>query len=68
MPSQKYVPALVQTIRSAGLVLVADLSDDEQSISHDSTNPLKGVTEPPDGVDGYIRKDGVLRFHESIEM
>ena len=66
--TQKHVPALVQTIRSAGLVLVADLSEEEQALSHNSTSPSERVVEPPGGVDGYIRKDGVLKFHESVEM
>ena len=69
MLSQKYVPALVQTIRSAGLVLVADLSDEEHSSAgNGSTNAARASTEPPDGIDGHIRKDGSLKFHNSIEM
>ena len=58
----------MQTIRSAGLVLVADLSDEEHVISQNGTSPPKTINESPEGVDGYIQKEGVLRFHESIEM
>ena len=58
----------MQTIRSAGLVLVADLSDGEYATSQRNTNSSGKDIEPPDGVDGYVRKDGILKFHEFIEM
>ncbi|KAL9016963.1 MAG: hypothetical protein Q9185_005702 [Variospora sp. 1 TL-2023] len=51
------VPALVDSIKVAGLVLVTNTSEDERSGD--------GV---PDGVDGVLRANGVLRFHEMIDM
>ncbi|KAI5778221.1 ankyrin repeat protein nuc-2 [Geopyxis carbonaria] len=50
------VPALVQSVKSSGLVLVAHTSLNGQLSSH--------VT----GVDGVLRKDGVLKFEETIDM
>ena len=56
------VPALVESVKVAGLVLVTDTSGD------------RGVTAAqrdyrmPDGVDGVLRGNGVLRFNETIDM
>ncbi|KAF2266700.1 hypothetical protein CC78DRAFT_458686 [Lojkania enalia] len=58
-------PALIESIKTAGLVLITDISDSEQRGI--------GVARPsgevvPNGVDGYLKGNGVLRFNESIDM
>lgn len=55
------VPALVESIKAAGLVLVTDTS--EESSMTDS--PLYRM---PDGVDGFLRSNGVLRFNDTVDM
>lgn len=49
------VPALAQSVKVAGLVLVAHTADD----------PTPTIAE---GVDGVLSKAGVLRFEETIDM
>jgi CDK inhibitor PHO81 len=57
------VPALIEAIKAQGLVLVTDKSADV------GTTP---VVDPfprlPDGIDGVLKANGVLRFNESIDM
>ena len=55
------VPALIEAIKSQGLVLVTDRSA-EDDINGDSFHGL------PEGVDGMLQANGVLRFNESIDM
>ncbi|KAJ5570387.1 uncharacterized protein N7459_009817 [Penicillium hispanicum] len=69
------VPALVETIKELGLVLVADTSDENgQPDCKDalSTANAMGVAEwayrMPDGVNGVMRANGVLRFNDMIDM
>ena len=56
------VPSLIESIKVAGLVLVTDTSEEHRS----------GITERayrmPEGVDGMLRGNGVLRFNEMIDM
>lgn len=69
------VPALVETIKELGLVLVADTSDDagqpSQSEEMITANPM-GVAEwayrMPDGVNGVMKANGILRFNDTIDM
>ncbi|KAJ5134058.1 hypothetical protein N7526_005423 [Penicillium atrosanguineum] len=69
------VPALVETIKELGLVLVADTSD-EPSQQPDRDNALStstmGVADwayrMPDGVNGVLKANGVLRFNDMIDM
>ncbi|RAL16550.1 putative cyclin dependent kinase inhibitor Pho81 [Aspergillus homomorphus CBS 101889] len=69
------VPALVETIKELGLVLVADTSDDAyQSNRMDvlqATDPV-GVVDwayrMPDGVNGIMKANGILRFNDTIDM
>ncbi|RAH61805.1 ankyrin repeat protein nuc-2 [Aspergillus piperis CBS 112811] len=69
------VPALVETIKELGLVLVADTSDDsEQPDQLDAmqvASPL-GVAEwayrMPDGVNGVMKANGILKFNDMIDM
>jgi len=49
------VPALAQSIKASGLVLVAQESEG-------GSMPLLSK-----GVDGVLKKDGVLKFEETID-
>lgn len=51
------VPALIDSIKVAGLVLVTDRSEGG---SKDDVIP--------EGVDGVLKGNGVLRFNETIDM
>ncbi|KXL42198.1 MAG: hypothetical protein FE78DRAFT_500063 [Acidomyces sp. 'richmondensis'] len=58
------VPALVDSIKEAGLVLIADYSGDEQT---------QGLVPPtlgsiPKGVDGMLVGNAVLRFKDAIDQ
>ncbi|EED23650.1 cyclin dependent kinase inhibitor Pho81, putative [Talaromyces stipitatus ATCC 10500] len=65
------MPALIETIKEQGLVLIADTSD-ETSTPPSKTTSLKSATEwayrTPEGVNGVMKATGVLRFNESIDM
>ena len=52
------VPALIESIKVAGLVLVVDMSE----------RSAHGNLKVPDGVDGVVKADGVLRFNEVVDM
>lgn len=71
---QNVVPALVETIKELGLVLVADTSDETSQsdrVEELHTDPM-GVAEwayrMPDGVNGVMRANGILRFNDMIDM
>ncbi|KAF2840695.1 putative cyclin dependent kinase inhibitor Pho81 [Patellaria atrata CBS 101060] len=53
-------PALIESIKTAGLVLITDLSD----TADDAGSSYRA----PEGVDGFLRRNGVLRFNETIDM
>ncbi|KAI1820968.1 hypothetical protein F4861DRAFT_30613 [Xylaria intraflava] len=55
------VPALLDAIKSHGLALVVDQSAQYQG----QTDPFPRM---PQGVDGVLRSNGVLRFNESIDV
>ncbi|GJN84627.1 ankyrin repeat protein nuc-2 [Purpureocillium lilacinum] len=58
------VPALVDAIKSHGLALVMDKSNDSPD-----TSPLtEPFPRPPKGVDGVLKNHGILRFNDSIDM
>ncbi|UKZ81961.1 anaphase-promoting complex subunit Apc3 [Trichoderma virens FT-333] len=58
------VPALVDAVKSHGLALVMDKSSDTPEAS-----PLVDpFPRPPKGVDGILRRHGILRFNDSIDM
>ncbi|KAF9883604.1 phosphate system positive regulatory protein pho81 [Aspergillus nanangensis] len=69
------VPALVETIKELGLVLVADTSDEvetpKQKEALAAMNTM-GVAEwayrMPDGVNGVMKANGILRFNDTIDM
>ena len=56
------VPALIESIKVAGLVLITDSSQDSAP-----TSAARGYR-MPEGVDGMLRGNGVLRFNEMIDM
>lgn len=56
------VPALVESVKVAGLVLVTDTSGDT------GVPAAQRGYRMPDGVDGVLRGNGVLRFNETIDM
>lgn len=57
---QNLVPALIDAIKTAGLVLVTDTSD--------GTSAHRISFRMPEGVDGILKSNGVLRFNETIDM
>lgn len=59
------VPALVDTIKELGLVLVADISHDQ---AESSGGVKRGWSPMPEGVNGIMKDNGILRFHDSIDM
>lgn len=65
------VPALVETIKQAGLVMVSDISDQNGSDSQTGATGgagTDGYVAMPDGVNGVMKMNGILRFNESIDM
>ena len=63
---QNMVPALIESIKVAGLVLVSDTSED--STARTRSMAAARSYRMPDGVDGVLRGNGVLRFNETIDM
>ena len=69
------VPAFVSSIKGAGLVLVIDTSEDPPaqtaslaaSTSAQSATSLRSY-QMPDGVDGILKREGVLRFSGALDM
>ena len=59
------VPSLTETIKQAGLVLVSDNSDSAQT---DQLASKLGFAPMPEGVNGLIKANGILRFNESVDM
>ncbi|OJJ44827.1 hypothetical protein ASPZODRAFT_2112022 [Penicilliopsis zonata CBS 506.65] len=70
------VPALVETIKELGLVLIADTSDEAgQPDRNDAlaTASTMGVSTEwayrmPEGVNGVMKANGILRFNDMIDM
>lgn len=58
------VPALIEAIKAQGLVLVVDKSADVVL----EANRAELFPRLPEGIDGVLRANGVLRFNESIDM
>jgi len=56
------VPALIETIKEAGLVLVVDTTDEPA----DEDNARWMLM--PEGVNGIMKSNGILRFNETIDM
>ena len=74
------VPALIDAIKSHGLALVVDRSGEVQTqmqqgggLPPSIFDGSGGMGEPflpklPNGVDGLLKSNGVLRFKESIDV
>lgn len=66
------MPALVETIKELGLVLVADTSDETGQLDQEPPTNALGVAEwayrMPVGVNGVMRANGILRFNDMIDM
>ena len=59
------VPALVDAIKSHGLALVVDKSAEKQPDFDPMADPFPRLRQ---GVDGLLKGNGVLRFHETIDV
>jgi CDK inhibitor PHO81 len=68
------VPALTETIKQAGLVLVSDATADSDAAAsnQESGQGLRGgeadFAMKPDGVSGVMKANGILRFSETVDM
>ena len=62
--SQSMVPSLIDSIKVAGLVLVTDTSEEPQRGNAERNRSYR----MPEGVDGILKGNGVLRFNETIDM
>jgi CDK inhibitor PHO81 len=70
------MPALVESIKALGLVLIADTSDDTGEMTRsgppaaaeDIGPPAEWAYRMPGGVNGVMRGTGVLRFNDTIDM
>ena len=60
------VPALIESIKVAGLVLVMNTSQEQATTGEHSA--AASSYRMPDGVDGMLKANGVLRFNETIDM
>ena len=61
------VPAIIESIKAAGLVLVTDTSE-EVSPSDTRSTTTALPYRMPGGVDGVLKGNGVLRFNTTIDM
>jgi CDK inhibitor PHO81 len=59
------VPSLIESIKVAGLVLVTDTSEEPPPVGN---APPARSYRMPEGVDGMLKGNGVLRFNEMIDM
>ena len=66
------VPALIETIKEAGLVLVSDAAvgpeDESEAVREREQREREGWVMMPESVNGVMKSNGVLRFNESIDM
>ncbi|KAL5345882.1 phosphate system positive regulatory protein pho81 [Pseudogymnoascus australis] len=59
------VPSLINAIKSEGLVLVTDKSTEQPPPMDPLSDPFPRL---PEGIDGVLKGNGVLRFNESIDV
>ena len=57
------MPSLIESVKVAGLVLVTDTSEE----SLPSGSAVRSY-QMPEGMDGMLKGNGVLRFNEMIDM
>ena len=62
---KKFAPALIEAIKTAGLVLISDQSGSSEDTLPTGFSLLHGG---PDGVDGTLRQNAVLHFNDSVDM
>ena len=62
------MPALVESIKAAGLVLVSDISEDFTPSHGPGPDALRHTYRMPEGIDGFLRGNGILRFNDSVDM
>ena len=62
--NQELVPALIDAVKGAGLVLVSDFTHTQA----DPEDTYMSMQSGPDGLDGILENNAVLRFSESIDM
>lgn len=65
--NQRLVPALIDAIKTAGLVLITDTSEETPRPTQQSGGGTPS-SRIPDGVDGILRANGVLRFNGTVDM
>ena len=63
--TQEMVPSLIESIKVAGLVLVTDTS--KESLASGASAAARSYR-MPEGVDGILKGNGILRFNEMIDM
>ncbi|KAI1962703.1 phosphate system positive regulatory protein pho81 [Ophidiomyces ophidiicola] len=63
------MPALIESVKEQGLVLVADTSDESGERSR-PVPPMgaEWAYRMPTGVNGVMRGTGILRFNDTIDM
>ena len=64
----KMVPALIETVKQSGLVLVSDTTGEEPSAERRDPMRQASFAMMPEGVNGVMKRSGILRFNESIDM
>ncbi|KAI9652243.1 MAG: phosphate system positive regulatory protein pho81, partial [Trizodia sp. TS-e1964] len=62
------VPALVESVKVAGLVIVSDTSNDHTQKQEGQPRLMPASQKSLDGIDGVLNEKGVLSFTETIEM
>ncbi|KAI4216377.1 MAG: hypothetical protein LQ351_001387 [Letrouitia transgressa] len=60
----RLIPPLIESIKVAGLVLVTNVSDEPGTVGTARERNYR----MPEGLDGMLRGDGILRFNDSIDM
>lgn len=60
---QRSVPQLIKSIKEAGILLVMEASADA-----DYNEPIDRQYRMPEGVDGILKSNRILRFNESVDM
>jgi len=64
-----FAPALIEAVKTAGLVLIADLSGSSDDMPIDEAGYPRGhAVRGLEGVDGTVRGNAVLRFNDSVDM
>jgi CDK inhibitor PHO81 len=66
LASKRLAPALIDSIKTAGLVLISDISGTSLDMDGAAPGPISQLL--PEGVDGTLRSNGVLGFTDSVDM